>query len=177
MDRARPTPLRFGLAVTTLAALVFFAVLLLRLDARLSKQEVANHRTLAATGSIVTLNRGVTTRLGEVSALTEQARASLAATSSLTPLLDQLHGALSSVNATVATAGGGAAVSQATLSEISGVLGALQTKTADMASASKGLSSQEGAVVGALRGIVGDLQAAVADARRIRQLFDPGPPS
>lgn len=125
----------------------------------------------------MTLNRAMTAQLAQVSALTGQVKASLTATTSLAPLLDQLQGALAGVTTTAGRAGGSATVSQATLGRIGAALDGLAAGTATMASTSAGIPAQESAVVASLRGMVADLQASLASVRRIRQLFDPGPPA
>jgi len=168
---------RLAAAVVATALLAFFAVLLARLDMRLSAQEDANRRTLAASGDVVSTNRSITARVAEVAALAEGARTTAAATSALTPVLAELRDALAAVSAPLGSVGGGAAASGASLRRVASVLDDLRAKTAALSASASGLPAQEGAVVGELRRLAADLGEALADARRVRQLFDPGPPA
>ena len=165
------------LAVAATAVLVFFAALLIRLNVGLGDQAATNATTVAATGDIVAVSRSLAGPLDEIEALAADTSAVTDAASSITPLLERLRDALGTAASSVGRAGEGARMSQANLAQVASAVDGLAAKTAALASAAAPMPAQEKRVVAQLSTIAGHLEEAVADARRIRQLFDPGPPA
>lgn len=164
--------LRVGLAAGAVALLGFFAIVLFRVDQRLDSQAGANRTTLRATAAIVSVNGRIAERLGQLDALTREAGAALDSTQSLTDLVDQLRVATSEVNSLTRQGRGGAEATRASLERIRRLVDALSTQVGDLGRSSEGLVAQQGAVAGVLKGVAGDLDSALAEARRIRRFVD-----
>lgn len=93
----------------------------------------------------------------------------VAETSEVTPLLEQLRVAVSTVNTSSATGRAAGEAGRAALQEIRRLLAAIEASTGNQADSARRLRGQEAALVATMGQIVGDVESALADARRIRE--------
>jgi predicted RNA-binding Zn ribbon-like protein len=164
--------LRLGLAVLAVSTLAILAVVLARVDLRLGDQARANRQTRQASGSIVEVNARMSSRLGHLAPLVDETRATVEATSALTPVLEQLRAATVRANRLAAEGRGGAAATRESLDDIRRLVAVLEGQLGALGQSSQGVLGQQRVLTAVLGGLADDLDAALADARRIRRLLD-----
>jgi len=154
------------LAVVVIGLLTFVVA---NLNSKLDTQERTDRATLQATGQVVDVNDRLTQRLAQLTTVTNAANGALNETKALGPLLVKLRAALKPAAAMVSSSTANVQVTHAQLATIQGVLNAIRNKVVPLVSSASALGGQGRQLLGVVRGLVSDLQAAVAAAYTINQ--------
>jgi ABC-type transporter Mla subunit MlaD len=156
-----------GLARLVISVLAVVVIgLLTFVIANLNHKLDIQHRTDLTT---LQVNDRLTQRLAQLTTLTHSAQGALNDTKALGPLLVQLRSALKPAAATVSSATSSVQTTHAQLTTIQGVLNAIRNKVVPLVSSASALGGQGRQLLGVVRGLVSDLQAAVAAAYTINQ--------
>ncbi|MEB3371356.1 hypothetical protein [Saccharopolyspora mangrovi] len=163
----RHGPARMILSLIGVAVLGLLSFVVFNLNARLDAQERANQQSLAASRAIVEVNDKLTLRLAQLDKLADSVELAVDETESLTPLLIQLRDAIGPAAAAVSDGTAGAEQSNDKLATIKGVLEQVRGRVVPLVGSAEEFGDQGKQLVAILRGLVTDLEAAVAAAERI----------
>jgi outer membrane murein-binding lipoprotein Lpp len=162
-------PARLVISVLAVVVIGLLTFVVANLNNKLDIQHRTDEATLQATGQVVNVNDRLTQRLAQLTALTHSAQSALTDTKALGPLLVKLREALQPAAATVSSATSNVETTHAQLTTIQGVLNVIRNKVVPLVSSAQTLGGQGRQLRSVVRGLVSDLQAAVAAAMRINQ--------
>lgn len=162
-------PVRVILGFVALSVFATLGITIYRIGDKLNGLAAGAETTLDGSGAIVRVNDKVTERLAQLTDLTGVAQLALDETRGLTPLLTQLADAVRPATAQVAAGRVGGEASEATLREIEKIVVALENRAAGLLTSAQAFGGQQTDLLGIVEALVADVEASLADARRINE--------
>ena len=160
-------PGRMVLSMVVLGVLGTLAFVFVNLNARLDAQKAANDATLARTSDIVDVNERVTTRLSQLTDLTEKSHQALDDTRALEPRLQDLASAITPATRSLSSTTNQTGGTKTQLVTIQQVLNAVRDGVIPLTTSAEAFGDQGAALLPVLQSLNSDLRSAVASARRI----------